>query len=72
MALINTIAINVSEKEYEVLSNREEVFTIVEEYAHAGIKILIDKIEALPFGSYEKQLEKELFSTFKELNIEKK
>jgi hypothetical protein len=67
-ALINAIAINDSNS-VEILANKEDVFRIAEEYAHAGIKLLFDKIESTQFGSFEKQFEKELFDAYNELDF---
>lgn len=67
-ALINAIAIN-DTNSVEVLANKEDVFRIAEEYAHAGIKLLFDKIESTQFGSFEKQFEKELFDAYNELDL---
>ena len=58
-ALIN--ALGMYKKGTEVLSNKEEVFRIAEEYAHAGIKILADEVKSSSFGSFTKKFEKELF-----------
>lgn len=66
-ALINAVAITTNSP--EVLSDREEVFKIAEEYAHAGIKILYEKIKSTQFGSFDKQLEKELLELYEELKL---
>jgi len=65
MALINALAM--SKKGPEVLSNKEEVFRIAEEYAHAGIKILADEIKSSSYGSFTKKFEKELFELFEKI-----
>jgi len=64
-ALLNALAM--FEKGVEILSNKEEVFKIAEEYAHAGIKILVDEIKSSPFGSVDKKFEKELFDLFERI-----
>jgi len=69
-ALIKTLALITKDNNFEILSNKDEMFTIAEQYAHGGIRIIIDKIESTPFGSYELHCEKDLFDTFNELNIE--
>ncbi|VVB86457.1 Uncharacterised protein [uncultured archaeon] len=66
--LINAIAIN-DFNSVEVLSNKEDVFKIAEEYAHAGIKLLYDKMKSTQFGSFEKQFEKDIIDAYKELNL---
>lgn len=67
-ALINAIAINDADS-IEILSNKEEVFKIAEEYAHAGIRLLYDKIKSTQFGSFEKQFEKEIVKIHQNLNL---
>lgn len=64
-ALLNAVALYDTGNP-EVLSDRKEVFKIAEEYAHAGIKLLVDKIESLEFGSFDKVLEMELKEMLKE------
>ena len=59
MALLNAVAL-ADTGSPEVLVDRPEVFRIAEEYAHAGIRILADKVDSTSFGSFEKKLEKEL------------
>lgn len=44
----------------EVLLDLYEVFRIAEEYAHAGITLLVEKIHSTALGSYEKSLERDL------------
>ena len=58
LALINAVAI--TQESVELLDNPEEVFKLAEEYANAGIKLLVGSVDSVAFGSYEKQLEKEL------------
>ena len=53
----------------EILSNKEKVFKIAEEYAHGGIKILTDMVKSLPYGSFYKKLEKDLSNLYKKLEI---
>ena len=65
-ALIDSLALFISESE-DTLSDREEVFKIAEEYAHAGIKILFDDITSMQPGSYNKKLEVELASIIEDL-----
>ena len=52
----------------DVLSDRETVFRIAEEYAHAGIKLLYDKATSGQPGSFFKKLEIELFGLLRELD----
>lgn len=62
LALINGLAI--STESVETLSTPERVFQLAEEYAHAGIRLLVDKIESGSFGSFEKKFEKELHQMY--------
>ena len=62
-ALMNAIAVYETNSP-DVLSDKEEVFKIAEEYAHAGIKLLVDKIETTEFTSFHRQFEKELHETY--------
>jgi dnd system-associated protein 4 len=68
--LINALAIK-KHNSVEVLSNKEGVFKIAEEYAHGGIKILSDEIESTQFGSFSKQFEKMLHEIYEELMNER-
>jgi len=63
-ALINAVALISSGKQLEILTNKEETFGIAERYSHAGIKLLVDKIDAVAHGSFEKHFEKELFHIY--------
>lgn len=67
-ALIDAIALYKS-KSAEILSNKAEVYKIAEEYAHAGIKLLCDKVKSTPFGSFDKHLEKELHEMFNKIKF---
>ncbi len=70
-SLIKALALITTDNNFEILSNKDEMFTIAEEYARGGIRLIIDKIESMPLGSYELHCEKNLFDTFNEFNIEK-
>ena len=65
-ALLDALAI--FEEGPEILSNKEKIFRIAEEYAHAGIRILADEITSSSFGSFVKKFEKELFELFEKIN----
>jgi hypothetical protein len=67
-AVLNTVALTESGSE-EILANRAEVFRIAEEYAHAGIRLLVAELDAAQFGSYAKRLEKELFELHATLGL---
>jgi len=62
-ALINAVALH-ENNSVEVLSDKEKVFKIAEEYAHAGIKLLADRIESMQSGSFYKQFDKELHEIY--------
>jgi hypothetical protein len=51
----------------EVLLDRKEVFQIAEQYAHAGIRLLADKVESVEFGSFDKIYERELKTLLDEI-----
>lgn len=59
-ALIDAVAIH-DTGSADVLADREAVFRIAEEYAHAGIRLLYDRATSSQPGSFYKQLEKDLF-----------
>jgi len=65
-ALINAVAIY-DANSIEILLDKEKVFSIVEQYAHAGIRILHGEIKSGEPGSYLKKLERELFEKYKEI-----
>lgn len=66
-ALVDTVAIH-DTGSADVLSDREAVFRIAEEYAHAGIRLLYDKAASGQPGSFFKKLEVELFSLLEDLD----
>lgn len=66
-ALIDALAIY-DTGSTDVLSDREAVFKIAEEYAHAGIRLLYDEVTSGQPGSYYKKLEVELFSLLEALD----
>jgi len=59
VALLNAVAL-ADTGSPQVLLDRAEVFRIAEEYAHAGIRLLADRVGSTSFASFEKRLEKEL------------
>lgn len=65
-ALIESIAI-VDQKTLLILKNKKKVYSIAEEYAAGGIKILKDKVFGGRHVSYVKELEKELLEEFKKI-----
>ena len=67
-ALINAIAIN-DHNDVGILDNLSDVYKIAEEYAHAGIRILIGKIESIEFGKFEKIFEQEIYEKYNKYRI---
>jgi hypothetical protein len=65
-ALIRAIALH--EHGIEILADNEKVFQVAEEYAHAGIKLLVDELEGPGFANFSKRLEKELYETYEKLS----
>ncbi len=55
-ALLDAIAIYATD-DVDVITNRDMVFNIAEEYAHAGIRLLYDNVKSGQPGSYFKKLE---------------
>jgi dnd system-associated protein 4 len=68
-ALLYAIALKEADS-VDILSNKEEVFKIAEEYAHGGVRILHDSIGSTQFGSFSKQFEKMLHEIYEELMSE--
>jgi len=64
--LINAVSLY-HEDDVDILSNKSQVYTVAEEYAHAGIKLLADRIASVEYGSFWKQLEKDLCETHEQL-----
>jgi hydroxypyruvate isomerase len=69
IALLNAVAV-FDQKSDEVLTVKRKVFHIAEEYAHAGIIILIEKLESSAYGTFEKHIEKEVIELFKKITFE--
>lgn len=57
-ALIYSIAI--LKNKIDIMSDKKNVYNLVEEYARGGIKILSDQIESGAYGSYWKHYEQEI------------
>lgn len=65
-ALICATALH--EGNIEILADKEKVFQVAEEYAHAGIKLLVDELEGPGFANFSKRLERELYETYEKLS----
>jgi len=63
ISLIQSVALY-EKDDPEILKDEEKVFRIAEEYAHAGIKILVDKIKTPGFSDFWKVFEKELYESY--------
>jgi dnd system-associated protein 4 len=57
--LLNAIAINET-KSLDILTDKEKIFKIAEEYAHGGLTILHKEIGPGKFGSFSKNFELKL------------
>lgn len=68
-ALIDSVALHES-KSADVLADREQVFLIAEEYAHAGIRLLHGEATSGQPGSFIKRLELELFELLEDLHTD--
>ena len=62
-------AIAVAEENLTVLSEEDEIYTIAEEYANGGIKLLKDKVFSKEPGSFIKKFESELMGELKSKEI---
>jgi hypothetical protein len=51
----------------DVLLNKKMVYSIAEEYAAGGIKLLVDMVFGGSYGSFEKRLESELVEEFERI-----
>jgi len=58
-ALINAVALHDAD-DVDILSDKSSIYRIAEEYAHAGIKLLADKVASIEFGTFWKQFEKDM------------
>lgn len=48
------------------IEDREKVFHMAEEFAHAGVRLLADAIDSVPIGSFDKWFEKQVSDSYKE------
>lgn len=64
--IMKAIAIEESDGDLKVMLNEGEIYSIAEEYASGGIRILKQKILGREFGSYPKRLKAELLGLCKE------
>lgn len=66
-SIIKAIAV-ATEGSLDVLLDKRKVYSIAEEYAASGIKLLKDKVFSHEYGSYIKKLESELVDEFEKIN----
>jgi hypothetical protein len=55
----------------DILTDMQKVYGIAEEYAHAGIDLLYNKMESQQVGSFWKQFEKDIHEIYHSLNLPK-
>jgi len=58
-ALLKAVALYHTE-EIEVLKNQQQIFKIAEEYANAGLQLIIDKLESAQYGDFNRRMEADL------------
>lgn len=68
-AFLKSLAI--SESSLDILKDMNEVLNIAEEYAHAGIEILVNEIDSFQIGTFAKKMEKDVVD-FMKTNFEDK
>lgn len=65
-SIIKAIAV-AEEKGLDVLLDKKKVYSIAEEYAAGGIKLLKDKVFSGGYGSFSKKLESDLLEQFRKI-----
>lgn len=65
-SIIKAIAV-AEEGDLNILLDKKKVYSIAEEYATSGIKLLRDKVFSGEYGSYIKKLESELIDEFERI-----
>jgi len=68
-AIIKSVALYKNE-DLEILTKPEEYYQIAEEYAHAGIKLINDKINSISFANFKKQFEKDIHEYYQKIKEE--
>ena len=64
LALLSALAVQHEKGNIDIVSNRDEVFAIAEQYAHAGIRLLAEMIDSSSHEGFEKRFEKDLHEAF--------
>lgn len=70
LALINSLAIE--KGSIEIIGSPEKTFQLAEQYANGGIKLLIEKINSIQYGSFDKYLEKDEFELYSTIMADNK
>ncbi len=65
-SIIKAIAV-AKEGDLNILLDKKKIYSIAEEYATSGIKLLKDKVFSGGYGSYIKKLESELIDEFERI-----
>lgn len=68
VSLLNAVALYETNS-VDTLLDKGKIYQIAEEYAHAGIRLLVDRIDAIEFVSFWKHFEKELFEAHGSLDL---
>ncbi len=69
-ALIGAVAV-FDRGDISVLSDKKEAYGIAEQYAHAGIKLLLNKVKTSQYGTFPKRFEKEILEAYDAIYGEK-
>ena len=69
-SIIKAIAV-AKEGDLNILLDKKKIYSIAEEYATSGIKLLKDKVFSGGYGSYIKKLESELIDEFERIKNKK-
>lgn len=69
--LLKAVAIHHKKKSLEILDNMDEIYSIAEGYANAGINLMNRKRKETVIGSFEKKIEKELIETLENIMEQK-
>ena len=65
--MLYSLVIDSNNKDLSVLNDLEKVFIEIEEYANTGIDIFYDKVFRSKIGDYDKKMEMDIVTLFKEI-----
>jgi len=68
ISMLNAVALYETNS-VDALLDKGEIYRISEEYAHAGIRLLVDQIDNLEFVSFWKKFEKELLGKYESIEL---